>query len=344
MMKSDPILEQDILIGQYTLGALSPQENQRIQTLLSSDDAAARSALQWEGRFLALVDALPPADPSHTLLEQVLTALDLPFPTEETAPIADAGKLSDAATLPDVGNVSDTGELSDVATLSGTVSLSDTDTPPDMASLSETSNLPDTGNEPEASPLPDDTSDPLILTTIQAEPVRPEKAHHLNDPATGRQIKKQTSRTIRTGSIAAIIILSALLILFIMPRQPAEPPVVIMEIAPSKGAILQAPGQSSTPGWVVTIDLENNITLTPQVHTETQPDTSVQLWTYNTTLPQPRSLGLIDPNQPVIIPAGLMGEIDDGQFFEMTLEPAGGSPAAEPSGPILFIGQVVTFS
>lgn len=312
MMKADPILEQDILIGQYTLGLLSPQETHRVQALLGRDAAAARCALHWEEAFLPLVDALPPTEPPTHVLEQVLAALDLPFPTEPDSVPSPASGMSAEKPEPAIRRAPKPTAIHPDA------SRLQTSHPPQRPSHLRTENDQAAASTRPGSDLPD--------------------GH-----ATLTQDRKRRSRRVWMGGAAGLTLV-ALLTLAFMPRQPAEPPIVVVEVAPSKGAILQAPGQSSTPGWVVTIDLENNVTLTPQVHTETPADVSVQLWTYSKSLRQPRSLGLIDPNQPVAIPAELMGEISEDQFFEMTLEPAGGSPTAEPTGPILFIGQVVTFS
>lgn len=330
MMRPDPIQEQDILIGQYTLGLLSPQETHRVQALLARDPAAARTALRWEESFLTLVDALPPVPPSNTILVDVLTALDLPFASGiERVTQVDPEPANHIEAAPET-----------------------TQAP------IETQPLPQTDRACAGAvvhdPGPESVDEPARQAVYESayesnhDPASEQVYEPARDQAaeTGTPMafeRKRRTRRVWFGSAAAVVLL-ALLTLAFMPRQPAEPPLVIVEVAPSKGAILQAPGQSSTPGWVVTIDLENNVTLTPQVHTDTPAQTSVQLWTYNKSLPQPRSLGLIDPNQPVAIPSELMGEIGDDQFFEMTLEPAGGSPHTEPSGPILFIGRVVTFS
>nr|WP_245152414.1 anti-sigma factor [Allopusillimonas soli] len=141
--------------------------------------------------------------------------------------------------------------------------------------------------------------------------------------------------------VTTLVFAAIALALALLPSQPAKPPINVVKVAPTRAAILQAPGQSSTPGWIVTFDPQGNVRMAPQVHSDVPADSSVQLWTHNETLPQPRSLGLIDPNEPVTIPANLMGQPGKSQFFEMTLEPQGGS--ASPSGPVLFIGRVVTF-
>jgi anti-sigma-K factor RskA len=143
---------------------------------------------------------------------------------------------------------------------------------------------------------------------------------------------------------AASIVLGAVVIaVALMPSAPVVPPVTILEVAPTQVAILQAPGQSSTPGWIVTVDPKGNVLMDPHVRSDIPAETSAQLWTRNKHSPQPRSLGLIDPNKPVTIPAGLMGPIEPDQLFEITQEVAGGSPTGSPAGPILFIGRVVVF-
>ncbi|HUH60094.1 MAG TPA: anti-sigma factor [Candidimonas sp.] len=143
---------------------------------------------------------------------------------------------------------------------------------------------------------------------------------------------------------AASIVLGAIVIAFaLMPSAPVAPPITIVEVAPTQVAILQAPGQSSTPGWVVTVDPKGNVLMDPHVRSDIPAEASAQLWTRNKHSPQPRSLGLIDPNKPVTIPASLMGPIEPDQLFEITQEASGGSPTGSPGGPILFIGRVVVF-
>lgn len=271
--------DQDIIIGQYTLGLLDRTENETVQQLLSADPAAARCALSWESNLLELVDALPSITPPHALLTQILTTLDLPL---------DPDDLMNERPLP--------------------------------AALPIT--LPE-------EPQPADDSPQVEANTTTFGDAQP----------TGKRLTK----AVWFGGGVLGLLFVTVLVFALFPAKPTEPPITILEVAPTLGAVLQAPGQSSTPGWVVTIDPGGNVLLTPKVHTDAPSETSVQLWTYNKVLSQPRSLGLIDPNQPVAIPSTLIGEIGEDQYFEMTLEPQGGAPTSEPSGPVLFIGRVVTF-
>ncbi|NLJ63720.1 MAG: anti-sigma factor, partial [Alcaligenaceae bacterium] len=138
--------------------------------------------------------------------------------------------------------------------------------------------------------------------------------------------------------IVAFLVLLAALAWLLAPKSPT---IQMVQMSPRAGAVLQAPGQTSTPGWVLSVDPEGHVLLAPQVRTDLHPDQSVQLWTQEPSSTEIRSLGLINPNQPVTIPAEIIGQVHVGQIFEMTIEPKEGS--AEPSSSVLFIGRVVNF-
>lgn len=140
---------------------------------------------------------------------------------------------------------------------------------------------------------------------------------------------------------AFVVLAIALIALIIWAFMPKAPTIQMVQMSPRAGAVLQAPGQSSTPGWIVSVDPEGHVLFTPQVRTELRPDEQVQLWTQRPNSTEMQSLGLIDPNQPVTVPAELIGEVQIGQIFEMTTEPKQGS--SEPTGPVLFIGRIVKF-
>ena len=149
------------------------------------------------------------------------------------------------------------------------------------------------------------------------------------------------SRPLLLGGLAAIVI--AGLVIALLMNLNSEPPINVIEMKPRQAAILQAPGQSSTPAWIATVDPQGNVLLVPKVSTEVKATQSVQLWTHTPRGTQIRSLGLIDPNRPITVPAGLIGTVEDEQIFEMTLEAEGGSNSGAPEGPVLYIGRVVSF-
>lgn len=163
------------------------------------------------------------------------------------------------------------------------------------------------------------------------------------------QTSRRTEPEHRPGPWRPIAILLGIVVIalgFFLVKawsKPDIPAIQIVQVAPTQAAILQTPGQSSTPGWLVTVDSHGTVRLDPQVKTSLQPDEAVQLWTRTADGQDSRSLGLLDPNQAVTIPAKLIGAVVPGQIFEMTLERKEGSASGKPEGPILFIGQMVTF-
>lgn len=130
---------------------------------------------------------------------------------------------------------------------------------------------------------------------------------------------------------------------FMMPGEPPPPPVQIVKVAPTRAAILQAPGSTSTPGWTATLGPEGNLTMQPLVHTEVPAGSQALLWTRSEQIPEPRLLGRIDPNRPVQVAAAQLGALADDQLLEITLETDADAAKAVPNGPVLFIGQMTVF-
>lgn len=113
---------------------------------------------------------------------------------------------------------------------------------------------------------------------------------------------------------------------------------------PAYTAVLQPPGEAASPGWVVHIEEDGDLQLEPLVTDTIPDDRSVQLWTLIDPADGPRSLGLVQPGQPYTLSAEQIGQVQRGQLFELTLEPAGGSPLSRPTGKVLYIGRAVVAS
>lgn len=236
--------DQDLLIAEYTLGLLNLQETAQAQALLGKDPQAVVTALRWEGRFLDLVDQLPPVEPPAQLLQRIQAALGMEI-------------------------------------------------------------------------------------TLIKHPSIWLKA--------GKKILNATWKGLWFWRVLSVALLIAAV------TYAAKPNLAVIEAPPlAQVAVLQAPGQSSTPGWVLTLDKKHTLFLSPKVHIDVPADASVRLWTHSDSAPQPRSLGTLEPNQPATIPASTLGSIGQDQIFEMTLEPKSGTPSASPTGPVLFIGRMIT--
>jgi anti-sigma-K factor RskA len=104
--------------------------------------------------------------------------------------------------------------------------------------------------------------------------------------------------------------------------------------------VLVAPG-GNAPGWVVQASGAQQLSLIPVGQASVPADKTLQFWTKGTTWAAPVSLGLIKPGDTVRVPIDKLPPLQPNQLFELTLEPAGGSPTGKPTGPIQFIGRAV---
>ncbi len=59
---------------------------------------------------------------------------------------------------------------------------------------------------------------------------------------------------------------------------------------------------------------------------------------------RPRSLGLIQPGQPIKleIPPDLAGRLTPDATLAVSLEPPGGSPTGQPTGPVIAAGKLTS--
>lgn len=162
-----------------------------------------------------------------------------------------------------------------------------------------------------------------------------------NEATLGLALRKEQRSTFywKLFSLINLVLLIGVLIWNFLPKPP---PIEVIQMAPRLGAVLQAPGHSATPGWVLSVDPQEQVLLIPLVETELKENERVHLWTRNDKDPQMRSLGLIEPNQPVTLTRDIIGPVQEGQLFEMTLETKDAANTKEPQGPILFMGRIVS--
>lgn len=104
--------------------------------------------------------------------------------------------------------------------------------------------------------------------------------------------------------------------------------------------VLAAPDNQS-PGWLVQAQAANRLQLVPLGHEAVPAEKSLQFWTKADGWSGPVSLGLVEPGEVIEIPVDKLPPLQPNQLFELTLEPAGGSPLDRPTGPIQFIGRAV---
>lgn len=136
-------------------------------------------------------------------------------------------------------------------------------------------------------------------------------------------------------STAGALAVAACLALYIGGVQRLEP-----EPETRYVAVLNA--GDARPAWVLTVDTRGRTLTIRPVADVAAPDKALELWMIRDADTPPRSLGLLDPTQPLALP--IQAAVDDGRLqvaaFAVSLEPAGGSPTGLPTGPVLYQGDV----
>lgn len=112
--------------------------------------------------------------------------------------------------------------------------------------------------------------------------------------------------------------------------------------APSRFvAVLQS--SADAPAFIMTVDLAQRSLTVRRVSAEEQAGKSYELWLVSDKFPAPRSLGVIGTHEFTQVPT--LNAYDqstiEGASFAVSLEPEGGSPTGEVTGPVLFSGKLL---
>lgn len=135
-------------------------------------------------------------------------------------------------------------------------------------------------------------------------------------------------RGLAAAGFATAAILPAVLVT--RPGAPAPPQYLVVLVAPDKA-----------PGWVVQTNSSRQLSLVPLGSTTVPENKSLQFWTKGEQWRGPLSLGLVTPGRTLRIELDKLPPLEPNQLFELTLEPANGSPLDRPTGPVLYIGRAV---
>ncbi len=105
-------------------------------------------------------------------------------------------------------------------------------------------------------------------------------------------------------------------------------------------AVLQK--DAASPAFILTVDIATRTMTVRRVAAEEQAGKSYELWLVSKQFPKPQSLGLVGARE---FTAGRLAAyqpdtINDATFA-ISLEPEGGSPTGEPTGPVLWGGKLI---
>lgn len=107
-------------------------------------------------------------------------------------------------------------------------------------------------------------------------------------------------------------------------------------------AVLQA--DKALPAFLLTVDTKSNMFVISAMQKPAEPEKSYQLWLVHDDMPEPKSLGVFDDSAMDVRPMAPAGKMHDMMMdgtYAVSIEPKGGSPTGEPTGPVVFSGRLV---
>ena len=356
-------------LAAYVLGVADESARRYAEGLLQSRPAAAQHVLHWEDVCLAFVDALAPAPAAQPLLATICRQLQLPMPAtmplRPEAPrtrqpqVSEEPKTERPRTEPGLSSPTPAAVARKPAAADHQAQSSEAPSPLLRMPSSDAAAEPSTATQAQRPSSPKATETPAAAaraeaarveaqnaaTTAQAPRLTPQPQHPAAETEAHTQARKARRQRPAllpwVGGAAVVLALgvaaSQWLSALAQPDVPAAPPRPHVQ----QVAILQAPGSTSTPGWLLTQDSNLQVNLKPLVDVEVRSTEAVYLWTQSATDPAPRLLSRVMPDASLRLAPEQIGPIGPGQVFEMTLEPIRETLPAEPEGAVLFIGRAV---
>lgn len=161
-----------------------------------------------------------------------------------------------------------------------------------------------------------------IWAAIEARVGRPTRER----PAVSRAWRSPAPWRWATFGTAAV---AAGLALYIALARPTPAPPLV--------AVLHAP-QQTDGRWVATTG-RNGLSIKSLAGTKPPAGRSFELWAIPPGSSRPQSLGVI-PTSGALRVAALPTGVREGTTLAISVEPPGGSPTKQPTGPVVFLGEV----
>ena len=147
-----------------------------------------------------------------------------------------------------------------------------------------------------------------------------------------RLLRRWQRFSLASAAVAAVLVV---LLFGTLPRQIGAPAETSRYVA-----VLQADGEAL--GFIVSIDLQRGEISAQTAGAQPISGKSFELWAVGGGREKPQSLGLVDAvlKIPATRLGGLSGNLEN-TMLAISLEPEGGSPKGEPTGPIVFSGKLI---
>jgi anti-sigma-K factor RskA len=298
------------LAAEYALGTLDADERAQVEAMMAVDKGYADIVQAWQFKLGSLNQMVGSIEPRPILWEGIKAGIGKRDPE---APVL----------LPE--------------------------TPPTVAPVE-----PVASDAPAIEPEPDDVPPPAIESAAPFVPAAPVA------PADASNVARLSSQVRRWRSIAsaAMAIAAALVAMItvqlnrpellpdgLRPRPRTQVVEVKTPATPVASAqfvaLLQKDGAS--PAFILTIDEATRSFTVRRVGATPEAGKSYELWLVSDKLPRPRSLGVIGGNDFTTRPSLSAYDPDlvSKASFAVSIEPEGGSPTGNVTGPIVYSGKLI---
>ena len=293
-----------VLAAEYVLGTLDADELARAEQLLAAEPEFAAAAREWERRLGELNAMVDPIEPPAGLLAKIQAQLaETPASSSIHLPGVAAARVRLAA--------------------APQLDVSRRAAPPRAAPT------PSIGV---AAPSADQSAQIIVLS---------ERVRRWRSAGTGLGAI--------AAALAAVVVTSAVRPdLLPAPLRPKAQTVEVVKTVDKPAdkpnrfvAVLQRDAVS--PAFILSVDLDTRSMTVRRVAAETPAGKSYELWLVSNKYPAPKSLGVVgngDFSRPAQLASYEPDTIHDATYA-VTLEPEGGSPTGQATGPILWTGKLI---
>ena len=132
----------------------------------------------------------------------------------------------------------------------------------------------------------------------------------------------------------ALLAAACTALVFVLVHRPAAPPIPYMA-----ATITESNGQV---GWTATMDIAKaRMIIVPTAPQKVQPGRTPELWLIPAGA-RPIAVGLISTHAPITLAlsASLVARLGPTARLAVSIEPLGGSPTGQPTGPVVAAGQI----
>jgi len=330
----DPTDDKDVLAAEYVLGTLDADQRAEAQRLSDTDSDFVERLRKWERRLGELNVLVAPVEPPEATWERIKAKIGgVEVRPEFKLPRAEA--LAPTIT-PKV-------EPTTAAKPAPKVEPRTEPTTGSSESEAEAAHEPPTVHRaaPDFTQVRDGEPDDNVIELTQ-------------------RVARWRTVAVLSGGIAAVVVAFGVVREFapqFLPPQlrPAmkvevvEKPVETIRTVevpsprPAQYVAVLQNKDAPIPAFLLTFDLEKRTVTVRTVGAAKQTGKSYQLWLIHDKYPKPRSLGLVGSGEfterPQLVAYDAL--TISHATYAVSLEPEGGSPKDEPTGPVLFTGPLI---